>query len=65
MWLLIPAIAALVIGNCLRKVGIEAARANPYGSPASLAGQRKSGLGTWINIAGGACLAAAIIWLWP
>jgi hypothetical protein len=62
MWLLIiVAIAALMVGNRLRKVGVEEARANPYGSPASLTGQRKSGLGTWLNIAGGICLIAAAV----
>ena len=65
MWLLIIAIAALIVGNWLRKVGVEQARANPYGSPASLTGQRKSGLGTWINIAGCVCLVAAMVLLWP
>jgi hypothetical protein len=65
MWLLIIAIVALAVGNWLRNVGIEEARANTYQSPASLAGQRKSGLGTWINLAGSICLTAAIIWLWP
>jgi hypothetical protein len=65
MWLLFIAIAALIVGNWLRKVGIEEARANPYGSPASLAGQRKSGLGTWLNILGCICLIAAVVVLWP
>jgi hypothetical protein len=73
MWLLIVlaiivvAIAALIVGNRLRKLGVEEARANPYRSPASLAGQRKSGLGTWLNIVGSICLIAAVAlpWLWP
>ena len=43
---------------------MEAARANAYGSAAALAGQRKSGIGNWLNLAGGACLIAAILWIW-
>ena len=65
MRLLLAAIAALIVGNLLRKSGIEAARTNLYGSPASLAGQRRSCLGTWINIAGGICLAVDVVRLWP
>jgi hypothetical protein len=70
MWLLlisavlIIAVASLIVGNWLRKIGIEEVRANPYGSAASLAGQRKSGLGTWLNIAGAACVVAAVVLLW-
>ena len=60
MWLAVCAVAALIVGNGLRKRGLEASRANGYGSAAALAGQRASGLGTWINIAGGACLVAAV-----
>ena len=59
-WLLAFAVVALIAGNWLRKVGVEAARANPYGSASALAGRRKSGIGNWLNIAGGLLLAAAI-----
>ena len=62
LWLFILAFVALAVGNWLRKVGIEAARGNPYGSSASLAGQRRSALGTWLNIAGGACMMAVAVW---
>jgi hypothetical protein len=65
MRLLLVSIAALIIGNLLRRSGLEAARANLYGTPASLAGQRRSCLGTWINIAGGICLAVDVVRLWP
>ena len=58
------ALLALIAGTTLRKVGVEAARANAYGSAASLAGRRKSGIGNWLNLAGGACLIAAILWIW-
>lgn len=66
MWLIIViiAITSLMVGNRLRKVGVEEARTNPYGSRASLAGQRKSGLGTWLNIAGGICLVTAVTLPW-
>ena len=64
MWLIFIAIAAFIVGNWLRKIGVEKARANPYGSAASLAGQRKSGLGTWLIIVGGICLVTAAV-LWP
>jgi len=64
MWLFALALLALTTGTVLRKVGVEAARANAYGSAASLAGRRKSGIGNWINLAGGACLVAAILWTW-
>jgi len=60
MWLAVFAVAALIVGNGLRRRGLEATRANEYGSAASLAGQRASGLETWINIAGGACLVTAV-----
>ena len=65
MPLLLVAITALIVGNLLRRSGLEAARANLYGSPAALAGQRRSCIGTWINIAGGICLAVDIVRLWP
>ena len=55
---------ALVAGTILRKVGVEAARANTYGSAAALAGRRTSGIGNWLNLAGAACLVAAILWTW-
>jgi len=64
MWLRAFAVPALIAGTVLRKVGIEAARANVYGSAAALAGRRKSGLGNWLNIAGGVCLVAAVLWAW-
>lgn len=64
MWLLAFAVPALIAGTVLRKVGVEAARANAYGSAAALAGRRKSGLGNWLNIAGGASLVAAGLWTW-
>ena len=59
-WLLGFSVVALIAGNWLRKVGVEAARANPYGRASALAGRRKSGIGNWLNIAGGLLLAAAI-----
>ena len=62
MWLFALAIIAFVVGNQLRRAGIEATRANTCRSPAALAGRRKSGIGTWINIAGGVCLLAAVLW---
>jgi len=64
MWLFAFALPALIAGTILRKVGVEAARANTYGSAASRAGRRKSGIGNWLNLAGGACLIAAILWIW-
>mgnify|MGYP001082392092 CR=1 FL=1 len=64
MWLFAFAIIALIVGNVLRKRGLEASRSNMYGSAAALAGQRASGIGTWINIAGAAALVAAACWLW-
>jgi hypothetical protein len=64
MWLIALAAVALVAGNWLRKSGVEAARANPHGSPAALAGRRTSGIGTWINMAGSLCLLAGIFWQW-
>jgi hypothetical protein len=63
MWLFAFAVLALVVGNWLRRVGVEAARANSYGSAAALAGRRKSGIGTVINIVGGVCLVIAA-WSW-
>ena len=63
MWLFAFALPALIAGTILRKVGVEAARANTYGSAAALAGRRKSGLGSWLNIAGGASLVAAVLWI--
>jgi len=64
MWLLAFAVPALITGSVLRKVGVEAARANTYGSAAARAGQRKSGIGNWLNIAGGVSLVAAVLWTW-
>jgi hypothetical protein len=64
MWLIALAAIALVSGNVLRKSGVEAARANAYGSAPALAARRKSGIGNWINVAGGVCLLAGICWLW-
>ena len=58
------ALPALIAGAILRKVGVEAARANAYGSAAALAGRRTSGIGNWLNLAGGAGLIAAILWAW-
>ena len=60
MWLFAFALPALITGTVLRKVGVEAARANAYGSAAAIAGRRKSGIGNWLNIAGSACLIAGI-----
>jgi hypothetical protein len=56
------ALLALIAGTTLRKVGVEAARANAHGSAAALAGRRKSGIGNWLNLAGGAALVIAILW---
>ena len=64
MWLFAFAVPALIAGTVLRKVGVEAARANAYGSAAALAGRRKSGLGNWLNLAGGVCVVVAILWTW-
>jgi hypothetical protein len=64
MWLFAFAIVALIVGNVLRKRGLEASRSNMHGSAAALAGQRTSGIGTWTNIAGAAALVAAACWLW-
>ncbi len=64
MWLFAFAVPALITGTVLRKVGVEAARANAYGSAAAVAGRRKSGIGNWLNVAGGACLFAGICWIW-
>ena len=64
MWLFAFAVPALIAGTMLRKVGVEAARSNAYGSAGARAGQRKSGIGNWLNIAGGACLVIAILWTW-
>jgi hypothetical protein len=64
MWLIALAAIALVAGNALRKAGVEAARANAYGSEAALTGRRKSGIGNWLNVAGGACLLAGICLTW-
>jgi hypothetical protein len=64
MWLIALAAVALVAGNWLRKSGVEAARANTFGSAASLAGRRKSGMGNWINVIGSVCLVAGLCWLW-
>jgi hypothetical protein len=64
MWLFALAVPALITGTVLRKVGVEAARANAHGSAAALAGRRKSGIGNWLNLAGGVTLAAAVVWTW-
>lgn len=64
MWLIALAAVALITGTLLRKSGVEAARANLYGSAAALAGRRKSGIGNWLNVAGGACLIAGLWWSW-
>ena len=64
MWLFAFGLLAMTAGTILRKVGVEAARSNAYGSSAALAGRRKSGLGNWLNLAGGACLIAAVLWNW-
>jgi len=64
MWLFAFAVPALIAGTMLRKVGVEAARSNAYGSAGALAGRRKSGIGNWLNIAGGACVVIAILWTW-
>lgn len=63
-WLLAFSVVVLMLGNRLRKVGIEQARANSYGSDAALRGERKSGTGTVINIIGGISLLGAILWRW-
>ena len=62
MWIFAFGLLAMIAGTILRKVGVEAARASAYGSAAALAGQRKSGLGNWLNLAGGVCLIAAVLW---
>lgn len=64
MWLFAFAVPALITGTVLRNFGVEAARANAYGSTAAIAGRRKSGIGNWLNVAGGACLIAGICWAW-
>ncbi len=64
MWLFALAVLVLIAGTVLRKVGVEAARSNAYGSAAALAGQRKSGIGNWLNMAGGITLVAAVVWTW-
>ena len=64
MWLFVVAVPTLITGTVLRKVGVEAARANAYGSAAALAGQRKSSIGNWLNVAGGVTLVAAVVWTW-
>jgi hypothetical protein len=64
MWLTALAVVALVAGNWLRNSGVEEARANAFGSAASLAGRRKSGMGNWVNLIGGVCLVAGMCWLW-
>jgi hypothetical protein len=63
MWLIPLAVVALIIGTLLRKSGVEEARANAFGSAASLAGRRKSGVGNWVNVIGGVCLVAGICWI--
>lgn len=64
MLLIAVSLPTLIAGTILRKVGVEAARANAYGSAASLAGRRKSGLGNWLNLAGAACLVGGVLWTW-
>jgi hypothetical protein len=65
MWLTaLAALALLTTGNLLRRSGVEAARAALHGSAAALAGRRKSGIGNWLNLAGGVCLLAALGWTW-
>ena len=64
MWLFAFAVPALITGTVLRKIGVEAARANAYDSAASLAGQQKSSIGNWLNIAASVCALAAILWTW-
>ncbi len=64
MWLFAFAVPALITGAVLRKVGVEAVRANAYGSAAAVDGRRRSGIGNWLNVAGGACLIAGICWTW-
>jgi hypothetical protein len=65
MWLTaLAALALLTAGNLLRKSGVEAARANLHGSAAALAGRRRSGIGNWLNVAGGVCLVAGVCWAW-
>lgn len=64
MWLTALAALALITGTLLRKSGVEAARANLYGSAAALAGRRKSGIGNWLNVAGVVCLIAGLCWTW-
>jgi hypothetical protein len=64
MWLFALAVLVLIAGTVLRKVGVEAARANAHGSAAALAGRRKSGIGNWLNLAGGVTLVAAVVWTW-
>jgi hypothetical protein len=62
MWLIAIAAIALIVGNVLRRSGVDAARANTYGSAAALAGRAKSGIGNWFNVAGAAFLVAGICW---
>ena len=64
MWLFALAVLVLIVGTVLRKVGVEAARANAHGSAAALAGRRKSGIGNWLNLTGGITLVAAVLWTW-
>jgi hypothetical protein len=64
IWLFVIAVIALIVGNLLRRIGVEQARANTYGSTAALAGQRKSGIGNWLNVAGGLCLVGTALWPW-
>ncbi|HJT12341.1 MAG TPA: hypothetical protein VJ790_06970 [Dongiaceae bacterium] len=64
MWLFAFAVPALITGAVLRKIGVEAARANAYGSAVAVAGRRRSGIGNWLSVAGAACLIAGICWTW-
>ena len=64
MWLIAFALLALITGTALRKVGVDAARANAYGSAAARAGQRKSELGNWLNVAAAACIGIAVLRSW-
>ncbi|MEZ5830030.1 MAG: hypothetical protein R3D05_02485 [Dongiaceae bacterium] len=63
-WLVGFAALALIVGNALRKHGLEAARANAFGSAAALAGQRKSAAGSILNVIGAICVAAAVVRWW-
>ena len=57
------ALLALIAGTTLRKVGVEAARANAYGSAAALAGRGRAASATG-SISRAAQPVVAILWIW-